>query len=293
MITLEARATPPTATEVVRRLTALCVLKSHAIRLMMVWNFCFRTHQAVAKATGESPTWTGGGAAFWWLGLRARWNWCWERRDVRKYLVAANLWSTLTPEERGFVGMGLNEASATHAGRVLWQVEAATVLAWAIRLLPRIWPMHEQFDGGLDDVLGEAGLEGVLRNARLRPLEEIQTEYERVVFWHWRARQYELEKEGYVWPPAGATPEAIVDLQSKGLDSLDGIVRAAVRADRARDSGVEIIDEDLAVEGRPYRSLAADEVSELRSIAMERHRALGWLCGLAPGNDWSQVPLET
>jgi hypothetical protein len=290
---LDTKATAPSVTEVARRLAVLHVLSSHAIRLMMVWNFGFRARKAISEITGETPHWADHGLNFSWLRIRARWNWWWERRGFRESLTGADLWGALTLVERRFTRMGLDEASARHAGQALWQVEAAAVLAWAIRLLPRIWPMHEQFDGSLDEALGAEGLEGMLRNARLRPLEEIQTEYERVVFWHWRARQYDLEKEGYVWPPREASPETVADLKSKGLDSLDAIVRAAMRVDKVRDWGVEIIDEDLSVEGRPYRSLAADEVSELRSIAMERHRALGWLRGLAPGNDWSRVPLET
>jgi hypothetical protein len=53
------------------------------------------------------------------------------------------------------------------------------------------------------------------------------------------------------------------------------------------------IGEDFPALGRSYRELSADEWSRLRSIAMERHLALNWLCGFAPGNQWSATPTET
>jgi hypothetical protein len=51
--------------------------------------------------------------------------------------------------------------------------------------------------------------------------------------------------------------------------------------------------EDFPAFGKPYRELSAQEYSIATSIAMERHRALNWICGRAPGNQLDLTPLDT
>ena len=41
------------------------------------------------------------------------------------------------------------------------------------------------------------------------------------------------------------------------------------------------------------RDLTEEEWREVTSIAAERHFALNWLCGYAPGNRWDATPTET
>jgi hypothetical protein len=55
----------------------------------------------------------------------------------------------------------------------------------------------------------------------------------------------------------------------------------------------EVIDEDFAVHGKAYRDLSPEEWSEVRSITLERHFALNWLCGYAPNNRWDETPTDT
>lgn len=211
---------------------------------------------------------------------------------MREVLRKLDLSCALASEEREFLHLGLSAASRTRACGFSWQIEAAACIAWALRLLPRLWPMDEQFDGKLDFQLLAAPERGFVENASLRPIEEIQAAAERVKLLHWRARQLQLERQGYTWPPASATPEQIADLQIKGLNSLDGVVRVTARL--AQGAGtVEILDEDFVAKGKPFRELTEEELSELLGIASERHRALSWLCGLAPGNNWAAVPTET
>ena len=50
---------------------------------------------------------------------------------------------------------------------------------------------------------------------------------------------------------------------------------------------------DFSVFGRPYREISGEEWSQATSIAMERHRALNWLCGYAPANRWDETPTDT
>jgi hypothetical protein len=48
---------------------------------------------------------------------------------------------------------------------------------------------------------------------------------------------------------------------------------------------------DFGAFGRVYRQLTPEQYAEARSIAVERHHALNWLCG--EGRGWDDVPLDT
>ena len=45
--------------------------------------------------------------------------------------------------------------------------------------------------------------------------------------------------------------------------------------------------------GKAYRDLGPEEYAIATSIARERHFALNWLCGHAPGNRWDETPTDT
>ncbi len=78
-----------------------------------------------------------------------------------------------------------------------------------------------------------------------------------------------------------------------GGRSIDEIIRLA--SAKAAEDGVipPSIDNDFPALGKAYRDLSAQEFSNATSIAMERHRALNWLCGYAANNRWSETPTDT
>ncbi len=45
--------------------------------------------------------------------------------------------------------------------------------------------------------------------------------------------------------------------------------------------------------GKPYREITDQEWGQVRSISLERHRGLNWLCGYAPENRWEKTPTGT
>lgn len=51
------------------------------------------------------------------------------------------------------------------------------------------------------------------------------------------------------------------------------------------------IDGDFPAFDKAYREATAEESEVLRSIALERHYTLNWLCGM--GEDWDEVPTDT
>ncbi len=284
---------PPSPNDAARRLLILLAIKSHALRLMMVWDFTFRTRQAMRELTGATPTWHSLGCRGHWLQFRARWNWLWERRSIRDVIMAAGVFSHLTFREREFLRLGLSQASRDEASEFLWQIEAAACIGWALRLLPRLWPMDEPFDGKLDAAALGSPERRLVETATLRPMEELEAARERIKYWHWRARQFDLERAGFQWPPPGATPAEVADLQRKGLDTIDKVVRATTRCLRDDGKLEDTIDGDFIAKGKAYRALSDEEAAELLSIAAVRHKALNWLCGLGRDNDWDAVTTET
>jgi hypothetical protein len=105
-------------------------------------------------------------------------------------------------------------------------------------------------------------------------------------FWHWRVRTRRLIEEGRVLEPDEKMRKA-------GLNTFDDIVRFSAKAGFEEGALPEILDEDFVFLGQPFRSLSEDDYSKATSIIMERHYALNWLCGLAPGDQWDETPTET
>ncbi|HNU50651.1 MAG TPA: hypothetical protein PKJ98_07000 [Verrucomicrobiota bacterium] len=73
----------------------------------------------------------------------------------------------------------------------------------------------------------------------------------------------------------------------------DDIVRFTAKAAGESGTLAEVLDEDFVAKGKPYRDLTATEWAEVTSITVERHFALNWLCGRAPGNRWDETPTDT
>jgi hypothetical protein len=73
--------------------------------------------------------------------------------------------------------------------------------------------------------------------------------------------------------------------------TLHQIVEMATQAALDRGALGSSMEQDFPAKGKAYRDLTDDEFSLVMSIAMERHRALNWLCGY--GRELESVPLPT
>ena len=190
------------------------------------------------------------------------------------------------PEERAFLessGWHVDEDLHRDAG---WRVECAATLMWALGIIDA-WPAIDvQTD---PDLLKEVPVESIgwfTRTPKLRPQGEIEEKRDLLEFWHWRVRTRGLIERGYPFEPDE-------NMVAAGIRGLDDVIR--VSAERAYQEGdvPEIMDGDLVFLGKPFRALPVEEYQLAASIIMERHRALNWLCGCAPGNRWDDTPLET
>jgi hypothetical protein len=152
----------------------------------------------------------------------------------------------------------------------VWRGEALGTLLWALQLA-ELPPYDRPFDP--DDVAATA-----LEGAKLREEDELELEQESARLWHWRARTSELQAAGVLeLPERYATFDQLIAATAmRGFEQ--GVLPAPIRGDfRAYE--------------RVYRHLTPEQHGEAHSLAVERHHALNWLCGL--GRSWDDVPLDT
>ncbi len=82
-------------------------------------------------------------------------------------------------------------------------------------------------------------------------------------------------------------------LKKAGIHTYADVVRMTAQV-AAKDGDIPAcIADDFPARGKPYRDLNPDEWSLVRSISVERHFTLNWLCGNAVGNDWDRTPTHT
>jgi hypothetical protein len=153
----------------------------------------------------------------------------------------------------------------------VWHGEALGTLLWALQLA-ELPPYDTAFEPG---EVAAAPLLG----AALRDAEDIELERESARLWHWRARTSALRDagDGIELPPRYA--------------SFDQLIAAT--AMRGYEQGVLPVPTrgDFGAYGKVYRHLSPEQQSQAHSIAVERHHALNWLCGV--GSTWDEVPLDT
>jgi hypothetical protein len=152
----------------------------------------------------------------------------------------------------------------------VWHGEAAGTLLWALQLaeLPAYDTAFEP------DEVAATELDG----AALRDSRAIELECESARLWHWRARTSEVQATGGLELP-------------ERYANFDQLIAAT--AMRGYEQGVlpPPMRGDFGAYGKVYRHLLPGQQAEAHSIAVERHHALNWLCGL--GSDWGVVPLDT
>jgi hypothetical protein len=152
----------------------------------------------------------------------------------------------------------------------LWRGEALGTLLWALGLV-ELPAYDEPFDHTqLVDV--------PLENAELRDTAEVERERDAARLWHWRARTTILQDD-----PSVELPER--------WESFDQLVAATAMRGFERGLLPAPMRGDFRAFGKVYRHLTPEQHSEAMSIALERHHALNWLCGV--GETWEEVTTDT
>ncbi|MCX7871707.1 MAG: DUF4272 domain-containing protein [Verrucomicrobiae bacterium] len=195
------------------------------------------------------------------------------------------LWDAFSPSEKQLAMSTAWTMTEQQQIDTLWRLESFQVLLWALGIIHGLPPYDTPANADLLDKLSSEQIAQLLESPTLLPNEQIDAARELAELWHWRSRTRELVEGGY---PLEVTPQ----MEKSGLRTFDDIVRFTAR--HAKELGnFEIIDEDFAARGKAYRDLTPEEWEEVKSVSIERHFALNWLCGRAPNNEWDETPTDT
>jgi hypothetical protein len=187
-------------------------------------------------------------------------------------------------EERRFIQAGPRDIQPQAQIDAMWVAESIVCLYWALNRVGAL-PAYDQ-ETGPEIIGGRIGrtpnesAKELVASAQLRPPEAIDGQRELAELWHWRCRTHQLIGQGHNF---AGLPDGL---------TIDEIIRMA--SARAEKEGFFVpIENDFPVFGKAFRSATEIEFLALKSIAQERHKALNWLCGYAPGNLWSKTPTDT
>jgi hypothetical protein len=192
-----------------------------------------------------------------------------------------DLWTLMTGEEKEFIESAPPKVKLQYHLNAVWRLESAAVLLWAMGILREFPPFDTQSDAGLLKQIPHEDAGKFIRSAELLPGEEIERKRSLAELWHWRSRTRQLV-EMKKTPPSSTV-----------FSSFDQIVQSVAKEAFQQGDLSRILENDFAAKGKAYRDLTDEEWSEVRSITVERHHALNWLCGYAPGNQWDKTPTET
>jgi hypothetical protein len=196
-------------------------------------------------------------------------------------LKSNNLWNSMTEEEQEFIQSVPPNVKFQQHLNAMWCLESAVMLMWAMGIIKEFPPFDAQSSAELLGQISHQDIGKFIKSTVLLPSEEIERKRTLAELWHWRSvtRQLiEMKKA----PPANS-----------GFTSFDQIVQIAANEAFKQGDLSRLIDNDFPAKGKAYRNLNDEEWSEVRSITMERHHALNWMCGYAPGNKWDKTPTDT
>jgi len=207
-------------------------------------------------------------------------------RRLCEALKRSGLWEFMTQDERGFAEASILSIDEEQRLRFESAIEAVACLAWALKLAESLPPGDQEADTAILKLVPASHLRWFIDSAVLRAPEEIDAARDVVELWHWRSRTRASQESG----KSAAEDE---QLHRLGIRSYDDIVRMTARMAKEKGLLRETVNDDFPVGGRAYRDLSPGEWTELGAVALQRHRALNWLCGYSPGGAWEATPTDT
>jgi hypothetical protein len=192
--------------------------------------------------------------------------------------------ASLADSERAFFRATMIEVTHQQQVDASWKLEAFQVMSWALGLCDELPHYDVESDEEILTSFPPVPLERLFASAALRPYDEISLERTKAEAWDLRNFMRENLQDALAAPPSPETEAEVRRI-------VEGVPEVAAAA---HHDGLipELMDDDYVAFGKPYRDLPLEEWSIVRSIAIERHRALNWLCGYAPSNDWDRTPMN-
>lgn len=250
-------------------------IRAVVLRQLVSYVFTMPTPQAVSEAS------------LWWTDAEKRQMEKDSRKDRDSHWAALGRFQKyLSPQEKLFSRATMDTVTDRQLIDASWRSEALVTILWALGVAEYIPPYDVQAQPGMISSFLNAEAEEFVREARLRPFVEIDKARDIAESWHWRSRTRQLIEDGTAFPD---DPQ----FRAMGFTSFDSIVRRTAGFHANDGTFNEMIDEDYPAFGKAYRDISDEEWTIVRSITMERHFALNWLCGYAPGHRWDETPTDT
>jgi hypothetical protein len=204
--------------------------------------------------------------------------------QIKSFLKSNYLWKYMTDEERDLIEADLLRINIQAHKNASWRVESAVVLMWALRMIDEFPAFDTQTTPEVLKKIQDEYLLKFTGGEELLPADVLERQRGIAELWHWRSRTRELIERGDKIPP---------EIAKLGLTSYDKIIEMS--ASEALKSGdiPRVIDNDFVACGKAFRDLTVEEWQDVRSVIIERHYAMNWLCGYAPGNKWDRTPTDT
>jgi len=193
------------------------------------------------------------------------------RKEILPWLEAIGAIGEAEPAEIALISVPLGDLDPKRGLDPSWRSEGMAALAWVLGFseLPQVHVQCEPSDtakslGFLEDIEDTA-----MHRPRLRDPNEIERRTDTYLTLHWRLRQLSFDP----------MPMDFVAYAS-------ACKWAAMRLDE-----LEIIENDLAIDGVLIHKVKNKKYHEVCSITQERHQALNWLMGFE--ELYSQVTTDT
>ena len=199
---------------------------------------------------------------------------------LNRWLRTQGLTEHLTPREDTLLEKEPGSWGAAERAFASWRIEAQGILAWSIEKIDNIPPGDTLFDPGavIDSMPNIAPIESFLRFSHLRPADDLVWERDIAELWHWRTRVERARR-------AGVEPPGDLSFEERILNVTQGAHEHGAIADPIND--------DFPAYGQAVVDLNDDQLTQLHTIAYNRHFALNWVCGYAPPNGWEDTPTDT
>ncbi|MCX5969093.1 MAG: DUF4272 domain-containing protein [Cyanobacteria bacterium] len=205
--------------------------------------------------------------------------------EILELLDKYDLWNLLTASEHEIFKCNPLELSDEYATDIFYSINSRGVLAWCLGLLEGM----PGFDTSLFD--DESILDDFYETKpspvdiatikwKLRSAKEIDHARDVAEMWHWRSRTLSLQR---------SKPIAKSDKKSE----LYRKIVSDVASSSLPDLGVLTLDDDFSAFGKPYLMLDDEEWDKIHLITLYRHRALNWVCGYAPSDNYDETPTDT
>lgn len=201
--------------------------------------------------------------------------------QVISSLKSNGFWKFMTKEEQEFIQSIPPKIKFQQHLNAMWRLESVIVLMWALGLINDFPAFDSQSDAEILKQIPHEDIRKFIDGSKLLPDGDIERKRSLAELWHWRSRTRQLVEEKKTPPP------------ELGFNSFDQIIQLVANESYKQADLPHVIDNDFIAKGKPYRKLTDEEWSEVRSISMERHHALNWICGYAKGNRWDKTPTDT